>query len=77
VPNGSAVFNADLRGGGTSEGTGVLFSDGEADDYHDLIEWVGTQPCSDGKVGLCGVSYLAISQYKGFSSGYHGSFPDG
>ena len=64
VPNGYAVVNADLRGGGTSEGVDDLLSDAEADDYHDLIEWAGTQPWSDGRVGLCGVSYLAISQYK-------------
>ena len=64
VPRGYAVVNADLRGGGTSEGTGELFSDQEAEDYYDLIEWAGTQPWSNGRVGLDGVSYLAISQYK-------------
>lgn len=64
VPNGYVVVNADLRGGGTSEGTDDLMSDLEAQDYYDLIEWVGTQPWCTGKVGLDGVSYLAISQYK-------------
>ena len=64
VSHGYAVVNADLRGAGTSEGTGDLFSDGEAQDYYDLIEWVGTQSWSSGRVGLDGVSYLAISQYK-------------
>jgi putative CocE/NonD family hydrolase len=29
-----------------------------------LIEWAGTQAASSGRVGLDGVSYLAISQYK-------------
>ena len=61
---GYAVVNADLRGAGTSEGRCDLFSDQEAADYHDLIEWVGTQQWSTGQVGLDGVSYLAISQYK-------------
>lgn len=64
VPQGYAVVNADLRGGGTSEGTADLFSDQEAVDYYDLIEWAGTQDWSSGRVGLDGVSYLAISQYK-------------
>mgnify|MGYP000845688213 CR=1 FL=1 len=64
VPNGYVVVNADLRGGGTSEGTDDLMSDLEAQDYYDVIEWVGTQPWCTGKVGLDGVSYLAISQYK-------------
>ena len=64
VPRGYVVVNADLRGGGTSEGTGDLFSDEEAQDYHDLIEWAGVQPWSNGRVGLDGVSYLCMSQYK-------------
>ncbi|MFM8241110.1 MAG: CocE/NonD family hydrolase [Actinomycetota bacterium] len=63
VAQGYAVVNADLRGAGTSEGTGELLSRQEAQDYHDLIEWAGTQTWSTGKVGLLGVSYLAISQY--------------
>lgn len=64
VPNGYAVVNCDLRGSGTSEGIGELFSDLEAQDYFDLIEWAAAQPWSSGKIGLDGVSYLAISQYK-------------
>ncbi len=64
VGHGYAVVNADLRGAGTSAGTGDFFTDSEARDYYDLIEWAGTQPWSTGKVGLHGVSYLAISQYR-------------
>jgi len=64
VPRGYAVVNADLRGAGTSDGIAEPFSDAEARDYHDLVEWVGTQPWCTGRVGLDGVSYLAISQYK-------------
>lgn len=64
VPRGYAVVNADLRGAGTSEGVGDLFTEAEALDYYDLIEWAGTQPWSNGRVALDGVSYLAISQYR-------------
>jgi predicted acyl esterase len=64
VPRGYVVINADLRGGGTAEGRAELLGDQEALDYHDLIEWAGTQTWSSGRVGLDGVSYLAISQYK-------------
>ena len=60
---GYAVINADLRGAGTSDGVGELFSAQEGRDYHDLIEWAGTRSWSNGRVGLLGVSYLAISQY--------------
>jgi uncharacterized protein len=64
VPRGYVVVNADLRGGGTSEGVAELLSDQEAQDYYDLIEWAAAQPWSNGRVGLDGVSYLALSQYK-------------
>jgi uncharacterized protein len=61
---GYAVVNCDLRGAGTSEGTAGLLSDQEGEDVHDLIEWAAAQPWSSGAVGLLGVSYLAISQWK-------------
>jgi predicted acyl esterase len=62
--HGYVVVNADSRGAGTSEGTGSLFSQQEAEDAHDVIEWAGTQAWSSGRVGMLGVSYLAISQYR-------------
>lgn len=61
---GYAVVNADSRGAGTSEGTGALLSDQEALDYCDLIGWAASRPWCSGAVGLLGVSYLAMSQYK-------------
>ncbi len=64
VARGYAVVNADLRGAGTSDGVGSLFSDAEAADIVELIEWAGVQPWSTGSVGMLGVSYLAIAQYK-------------
>lgn len=64
LPRGFAVVNADMRGAGTSGGVGELLSEQEALDYYDLIEWAGTQPWCNGKVGLDGVSYLALSQYR-------------
>ncbi|MBX7445918.1 MULTISPECIES: CocE/NonD family hydrolase [unclassified Arthrobacter] len=35
----------------------------EAQDIHDTIEWLGTQPWSNGRVGMSGVSYFAIVQW--------------
>lgn len=61
---GYAVVNADLRGAGVSDGVSSPMSDQEGEDVHDLIEWAGTQPWSTGAVGMLGVSYLAMSQYK-------------
>src|SRR5262249_49099014 len=64
VPRGYVVVNCDLRGCGHADGVGTLLSDQEAEDYYDLIEWAAAQPWSTGRVGLNGVSYLAISQWK-------------
>jgi predicted acyl esterase len=64
VARGYVVINADARGAGTSDGVGSLFTDDEARDVYDLVEWAGTQAWSSGRVGLLGVSYLAMSQYK-------------
>jgi hypothetical protein len=61
---GYAVINLDTRGGGHSEGRGDLLSDQEADDLSQVIAWAAEQPWSTGRVGLLGVSYLALSQYK-------------
>lgn len=61
---GYVLVNADLRGAGSSDGAGALCSDQEAQDVFDLVEWAGAQPWSNGSVGMLGVSYLAMSQYK-------------
>lgn len=61
---GYAVVNLDTRGGGHSEGRGALLSDQEADDIAQVIAWAADQPWSTGRVGMLGVSYLALSQYK-------------
>jgi uncharacterized protein len=65
---GYAVVNCDLRGAGTSEGPASLLSDQEGEDIHDVIEWAAAQPWSTGAVGMIGVSYLAISQWKAAAS---------
>ncbi len=64
VQHGYAVVNLDTRGGGRSEGRGDLLSDQEADDIAQVIAWIAAQPWSNGRVGMLGVSYLALSQYK-------------
>jgi predicted acyl esterase len=61
---GYAVVNCDLRGAGTSGGEASLLSNQEGEDVYDLIEWAAEQPWSTGAVGMIGVSYLAMSQWK-------------
>lgn len=64
VQNGYVVINPDVRGFGKSNGSKTLYSNVEARDYYNLIEWAAIQNWSNGKVGSNGVSYLAINQYK-------------
>jgi uncharacterized protein len=62
--HGYAVINVDPRGMWNSHGDATFYSSQEASDVYDLIEWAGTQPWSTGKVGMSGVSYLAITQWR-------------
>lgn len=64
VPGGYAVINVDIRGTWYSEGVAHFLAPEETQDFYDLIEWAGTQPWSNGKVGLSGVSYLAQTQWR-------------
>jgi predicted acyl esterase len=60
---GYAICNPDIRGVVDSEGDSVLWDRQEGRDCHDLIEWLGTQAWSNGKVGMSGTSYLAVAQW--------------
>jgi len=64
VKHGYVVIAADNRGTGLSEGSVNLLEDSEADDYYDLIEWAAIQDWASGKVGLNGVSYFGLNQWK-------------
>ena len=64
VPHGYAIVVADIPGTWYSEGRATYCSPQEAQAFADLIEWAGTQPWSAGKVGLSGVSYLTVSQWR-------------
>ena len=63
VPKGYVCIRVDARGVGNSPGLQAPFSVQQAEDYYDAIEWAGTQPWSNGNVGLWGMSYLAITQH--------------
>ena len=64
VPDGYALVRVDVRGTGRSPGFMDLLSECETRDLYDCIEWAGTQPWSNGRVGLNGVSYLAMNQWQ-------------
>jgi uncharacterized protein len=64
VPAGYAVVVVDARGTGKSPGFYEMMAPLQSREYYDAIEWAGTRPWSNGKVGLLGVSYLAIKQWQ-------------
>ncbi|WP_273735299.1 CocE/NonD family hydrolase [Mycolicibacterium septicum] len=61
--HGYAVINPDARGAGSSEGTIQVFTSQEGRDGADLVEWVAAQEWSNGKVGMSGNSWLAVTQW--------------
>ena len=63
VQQGYAVLQAGVRGMHKSEGEAGILRQQDAEDNYDLIEWAASQPWCTGRVGLMGVSYLAMSQW--------------
>src|SRR2546425_13140235 len=64
VAGGYAHVIPDPRGIGQSDGVFYnWYSDQEARDGYDLVEWAAAQPWSNGNVGMVGVSYFAVIQY--------------
>jgi uncharacterized protein len=62
--HGYAIIKVDPRGMWWSGGEfASLLNETEARDVYDLIEWAGTQPWSNGRVGMTGASYLAMIQW--------------
>ncbi len=64
VPRGYVHVIANSRGTCGSGGTYDFWGPGEQTDLYDLIEWVAAQPWCDGQVGMIGVSYFAIEQFR-------------
>lgn len=60
---GYALCHPDPRGCYYSDGDSRWWNREEGEDFHDLVEWCGTQGWSNGKVGAAGNSYLAASQW--------------
>ena len=58
---GYAVINADSCGSWMSEGDLVVLSEQEGEDGYDLVERAAELPWCNGRVGMTGVSYLAVS----------------
>jgi predicted acyl esterase len=63
VPRGYVALRVDGRGSGKSPGRTDPWSPSEARDFYDAIEWAAKQPWSNGRVGLNGISYYAMTQW--------------
>ena len=63
VPEGYACVRVDSRGAGRSPGLLDCWSPLETQDFHECIEWAGTQDWCNGKVGINGISYYAMNQW--------------
>lgn len=64
VPDGFVIIQVDSRGCGKSPGYLDPRSPREIVDYYDAIEWAARQPWSNGKIGLLGISYYAVTQWR-------------
>src|SRR5713226_2960034 len=64
VRQGYVGAQTDVRGMHASEGSAGVLRDQDAADYAAFIAWAATQPWCNGRVGLLGVSYLAMSQWR-------------
>ena len=64
IKKGYAMINADARGSWGCDGDCTIFSPLQAQDGYDIVEWAAGLPWSNGRIGMAGVSYLAIIQWR-------------
>jgi uncharacterized protein len=64
VPDGYVVVRVDSRGAGRSPGVLHVHSPRETQDIYQVIEWCAAQPWCNGRVGMNGISYYAMNQWR-------------
>jgi X-Pro dipeptidyl-peptidase len=64
VPRGYVMARAALRGTGESTGCFDLGGKQEQQDVHDVVEWLGTRPWSNGNVAVFGKSYDGTTPWE-------------
>lgn len=60
--NGYPYLAIDMRGRGDSGGDFAPLAS-EPSDGHDIVEWITKQPFCNGKVGMCGLSWVGYTQW--------------
>ena len=62
IRRGYIEVMADVRGTGVSGGSFEMLGPEQVQDGVDLVNWAASLPNSNGRVGMFGISYLAINQ---------------
>ena len=63
--HGYVSVNYDVRGTGASGGSSPdMYADAERQDGYDMVEWIATQPWSNGSVGVWGFSYGGVVAWQ-------------
>ena len=62
IRRGYIEVMVDVRGTGASDGCFEMFGAQQTQDGVDLVRWASTLPNANGRVGMFGISYLAINQ---------------
>lgn len=62
IKRGYIEVMVDVRGTGSSGGSFEMCGDRQTQDGVELVQWAATLPNANGRVGMVGLSYLAINQ---------------
>jgi uncharacterized protein len=62
IKRGYIEVMVDVRGSGVSGGSFEMFGERQTQDGVELVDWASKLPNANGRVGMFGVSYLAINQ---------------
>ncbi|SRX95152.1 peptidase S15 [Nocardia brasiliensis ATCC] [Mycobacterium shimoidei] len=62
IKRGYIEVMVDVRGTGVSGGSFEMFGARQAQDGAELVKWASTLPNANGRVGMFGISYLAVNQ---------------
>jgi putative CocE/NonD family hydrolase len=62
IKRGYIEAMVDVRGTGASGGSFEMFGPRQAQDGAELVKWASTLPNASGRVGMFGISYLAVNQ---------------
>jgi predicted acyl esterase len=70
VAHGYATVLVDDRGTGTSGGTWDSWGERMQADYREVLDWIVAQRWSDGRIGVTGTSYMAITSLFAAATGH-------